>query len=189
MNYKQRWVIDQKNKKKWLEQNPSLNDNAGIYVLTREEDGLKYAYIGQSKHILQRLAEHLRGYQHIDLSLKKHGLWNEKNPTGWSLDFFVNCEENMLDSGEQFWIKEYASMGYQLRNKTAGGQADKKGMDLENTGGYYKGVAYGRAKAIKEIKVFFEKYLDFVIKGKPNKIKERKLEEFREMLHDKEKTE
>ena len=180
MNYKQRWVVDQKNKKRWLEQNPSLNDNAGIYVLTREEDGLKYAYIGQSKHILQRLAEHLRGYQHIDLSLKKHGLWSEKNPTGWSLDFFVNCED--LDKKEQQYIKEYAGMGFQLRNKSLGGQIDKKGMDLENTGGYYKGVAYGRTKAIKEVKTFFDKYLDFVIKGKPNKTKERKFREFKELL-------
>lgn len=182
MNFKQRWSIDQKNKQRWLEQNPSLNDNAGIYVLTREENGFKFAYIGQSKHILQRLAEHLRGYQHIDKSLRKHKLWSKDNPTGWSLDFFVNCEENMLDSGEQYWIKEYASQGYQLRNKTAGGQVDKVGFDMENTGGYRRGVAYGRAKAIKDIAVFFDKYLDFVIKGQPNKIKERKLQEFEDLL-------
>ena len=182
MDYKQRYRIDQKNKKKWLEQNPSLNDKAGIYILTREENGFKYAYIGQSKHILQRLAEHLRGYQHIDKSLKKHKLWSKDNPTGWSLDFFVNCEENMLDSGEQFWIKEYANMGYQLRNKTGGGQNDKIGFDVEQVGGYYKGVAYGEKKAIKKIKVFFDKYLDFVIKGKTNKTKERKYKEFEEIV-------
>lgn len=73
-------------------------------------------------------------------------------------------------------------MGYQLRNKTGGGQIDKVGFDTEQTGGYYKGVAYGRAKAIKEIKVFFDKYLDFVVKGKPNKTKQKKLKEFEEIL-------
>lgn len=179
MSFRQRWAIAQKNKQRWLKVNETLTDESGIYVLTREEDGLKYAYVGQAKHILSRLAEHLMGYQHIDLSLKKHGLWAEDNQTGWSVDFFV-C--NDLDQQEQKMIKEYANMGYQLRNKTAGGQIDKKGMDLENTGGYRRGVAYGRAKAIKDIAVYFDKYLDFVIKGKPNKIKERKLQEFEDLL-------
>lgn len=179
MNYKQRWVIDQKNKQRWLKVNETLTDESGIYILTREENGFKYAYIGQSLHIMQRLCEHLRGYQHIDLSLKKHGLWSKENPTGWSVDFFV-CDD--LDQQEQKLIKEYANMGYQLRNKTAGGQIDKIGFEQEQSKGYHKGVAYGKEKQLKEIKVFFEKYLDFVIKGKPNKTKERKLREFKELL-------
>ena len=182
MTYKQRIAMDSKNKKKWLEMCPTLNDDAGIYILTREENGFKFAYIGQSKHILQRLAEHMRGYQHIDRSLIKHKLWSKDNPTGWSLDWFVNCKETDLDFLEQLWIKEYANMGYQLRNKTAGGQIDKIGLEQEQTKGYHKGVAYGKAKQLKEIRVYFEKYLDAVIKGKPNKIKERKYNEFKELI-------
>ena len=69
-----------------LKLNSELNDHGGIYFLTREEDGFKYAYIGQSKEsagILTRLCQHLVGYsQWIDLSLKKHKLYNEDNPTG-----------------------------------------------------------------------------------------------------------
>lgn len=183
MNFKQRWVIDQKNKKKWLEVCPTLTDCSGIYILTREENCFKYAYIGQSKKILTRLAEHLRGYQHIDLSLKNHGLYSESNRTGWSVDF-VEYPQNQLDYQEQEYIKEYAKLGYQLRNKTTGSQGiGKKNIDVvREVGGYRRGVRQGYAKALKEANIFFDKYLDFTIKGKPNKIKERKFEEFKIFL-------
>ena len=32
-----------------------LNENSGIYILTREENGFKYAYIGQANILLTRL--------------------------------------------------------------------------------------------------------------------------------------
>ena len=183
MNYKQRWIIDQKNKQKWLKICPTLNENSGIYILTREENSFKYAYIGQAKHILTRLAEHLRGYLHIDFSLKAHGLYSNENKTGWSVDF-VEYSESELNRQEQEFIKEYARLGYQLRNKTTGSQDNsKKSVDANRElGGYRRGVRQGYAKAIKEANVFFDKYLDFVIKGKPNKIKQKKLEEFKIFL-------
>ena len=63
-------AIEAKNKKRILEINPHVDDGSGIYFLTRmDEDGIRYAYIGQAKHLLTRLAQHLSGYQHIDLSL------------------------------------------------------------------------------------------------------------------------
>ncbi len=76
--------IEQKNKKRLLAINPNLDDESGIYFLTRiDENEIKYAYIGQAIHILIRLAQHLAGYQqHIDLSLKKHGLYSAANPYG-----------------------------------------------------------------------------------------------------------
>ena len=71
-NFRQAKAIESKNKKRLLAINPKLNEQSGIYFLTRvDEDGFKYAYVGQAKHILTRLAQHLVGYQHIDLSLKK----------------------------------------------------------------------------------------------------------------------
>ena len=79
-NYKQVYAVQRKYKEQLLKVNPDLNDESGIYFLTREEDGFKYAYIGQAKHILQRLCSHMTGYQHIDLSLKKHGFYSEDNP-------------------------------------------------------------------------------------------------------------
>lgn len=180
----QRWVIDQKNKQRWLNLCPTLTNSSGIYILTRYENGFKYCYVGQSKHILQRLVEHLRGYQHIDISIQKRKLYDEKkNPNGWNLHLFVECEEKDLDKQEQDFIKEFADMGYQLRyNKTGGGQYDKVGFEKEQSRGYYKGVAHGKKKQMDEIKEYFYKYLDVCIKGKPNKIKTRKLQQFKELI-------
>lgn len=71
-NYRKAMAIEAKNKKRILAVNPKVDDNSGIYFLIRmDEDGILYAYIGQAKHLLTRLAQHLSGYQHIDLSLKK----------------------------------------------------------------------------------------------------------------------
>lgn len=46
-------AIEQENKKRLLKLNPKLNDKSGIYFLLREdENGFKYAYIGQAVHTL-----------------------------------------------------------------------------------------------------------------------------------------
>ena len=56
--FKQAKAIEQKNKKKLLEINPKLDDQSGIYFLIRiDEDGIKYAYIGQAVHLITRLAQ------------------------------------------------------------------------------------------------------------------------------------
>ena len=121
-NWRQVKAIESTNKKKFLKQNEILNDNSGIYFLTRiDENGIKYAYVGQAKHILTRLAQHMVGYQHIDLSLKSHGLYNEDNVYGWKVEA-LNFEQDLLDQKEQEYIIEYANKGYQLRNKKNGGQ-------------------------------------------------------------------
>ena len=74
-NFRQIKAIEQKNKQRLLEVNSKLDDESGIYFLAREdEQGFRYAYVGQAVHILTGLAQHLSGYeQHIDRSLKKHG--------------------------------------------------------------------------------------------------------------------
>ena len=48
-NIKKAKAIEAENRKRLLKLNPDLNNHGGIYFLTREEDGFKYAYIGQSK--------------------------------------------------------------------------------------------------------------------------------------------
>lgn len=184
MNYRQIIARKKAAESRWLKLNPNIPNSSGIYILTRvDEQGIKYAYVGQAKHLLNRLGDHLLGYQHIDLSLKKHKLWNEANPYGWEMSY-VKCEINMLDTLERELIKKYADEGYQLRNKTSGGQDDQKAaLDTGKTPrGYYDGVDVGYRKASKEVKTYFEKYLDYSIKGKPNKVKERKYEEFGEFL-------
>ena len=182
MNYRQRYAMLNKYKQKWLENCPTLTNNSGIYILTREENNFKYCYIGQSLHILQRLCEHCLGYQHIDISIKKRGIYSETNKGGWSVDF-VEYPKSELDKWEQEYINEYARLGYQLRyNKTGGGQYDKKGFEQEQTNGYYKGLNQGKIAILKQIKVYFDKYLNVAVKQPTNKIKERKLKEFIELL-------
>lgn len=183
MNYKQIKAIEQTNKKRLLKAFPDLTDRSGIYILTREENGFKYAYVGQAKRILTRLAQHLSGYQHIDLSLKKHGLFSEENPTGWDVTF-IHYNINELDIAEQYFIKRYANAGYQLRNKTAGGQSDGK-FEIAETKPrrtYRDGLQQGYSNAQKEVAKLFEKNLDYSIKGKENKNKLKAYEKFKNFL-------
>ena len=81
MNYKQIYAIKKANEEKILKVCPDCPNTSGIYFLLREESGFKWAYIGKARNLLSRLAGHLNGYQHIDLSLKKHGLYSEDNKT------------------------------------------------------------------------------------------------------------
>ena len=171
-------------KKKVLEVCPTAKDQSGIYIMKREENGFRYAYVGQSCNILTRLAQHLDGYnQHIDLSLKKHKLKSNTNPNGWEFGC-IYCPKNELNQKEQYYIKWYANNGYQLLNKTSGSQdGDKFGISENNCGsGYRKGVSYGEKSAYKRVKEFFDKYLDYSIKEPCSKIKERKIKEFEELL-------
>ena len=69
VNYRQIKAIEQKNKERILKVRPNVPNTSGIYIFFREENDIKYAYVGQAKHLLSRLAQHLSGYQHIDLSL------------------------------------------------------------------------------------------------------------------------
>lgn len=87
-NFRQIKAIEQKNKQRLLEVDPGLDDESGIYFLTREdEQGFRYAYVGQAVHILTRLAQHLSGYeQHIDRSLKSMGCTQKIIHMGGKLD-------------------------------------------------------------------------------------------------------
>ena len=144
--------------------NPKLNDKSGIYFLLREdENGFKYAYVGQAIHTLCRFASHLVGYeQHIDLSLKRHKLYDkEKNPYGWRVEF-LNFSESQLDEMEQYWILEYTKRGYQCRyNKTAGGQGEGKEKinEFRPAKGYRDGVQQGKKVLARQLSSIAEKHL------------------------------
>ena len=185
-NYKQVKAIEYKNKKRLLEVNSQLDEGSGIYFLTRkDEDGFKYAYVGQAKHLLTRLAQHLVGYQHIDLSLKKHGLYSNENIFGWKIGF-IHFPISQLDEKEQYYIKMYAQNGYQLRNKTSGSQGEgKKQIDeYRPQKGYYDGLKQGRLNLARELKHIIDKHL--VVSIKPdkanNKVSLKQLEKFNELL-------
>ena len=184
--FKQAKAVEKKNKERFLALNPYLDEKSGIYILTREDENeFRYAYIGQAVHVLTRLAQHLVGFQHIDLSLKKHGLYSKENPYGWTVDSFSYSVEE-LDKREQYWIKKYADMGFQLRNKTSGSQGGGKAQiaDYRPHKGYRDGLEQGRKNLAKELSNIADKHL--VISLKPekfgNKVSERQFEKFKELL-------
>ena len=165
--------------------NPKLNEQSGIYFLTREdEQGIKYAYIGQAKHILSRLAQHMTGYQHIDLSLKKHGLISNNNMCGWNVNF-LNFPEELLDEKEQYYIKKYALGGYQLRNKTAGGQGSGKKQINDNTPRKTnrQRIEQTMKNASRDVAKLFEKHLNVSAKSNPPTVNQMKaMDKFEKFL-------
>jgi hypothetical protein len=185
-NARQRYAIEQKNRKKLLQVNPNLDDNSGIYFLTRvDENGFRYAYIGQAVHILQRLAGHLVGYQHIDLSLKKHGLYADDNHHGWKIGF-LNFPISELDKQEQHYIKAYADYGYQLRNKTSGSQGEGKAQidEYRPQKGYRDGIKQGRKNLARELSSIADKHLTISVRAdkQGNKVSEKQFEKFKKLL-------
>ena len=184
VNYRQIKAIEKKNKERILAACPSMPDTSGIYFFTRSEDGFKYAYIGQACRLLTRAAQHLSGYQHIDLSIKKHGLYSADNPCGYEINF-LTFPLSELDEKEQYFIKKYAAAGYQLRNKTSGSQgAGKRGLDDQKAPrGYRDGLKQGYKNARKEVAHLFDLHLTFSQKSpKPNKNQAKAVEKFKEFL-------
>ena len=184
MDYKRIYAIKKANEERILKVCPNCPNTSGIYFLLREENGFKFGYVGQAKRLLSRLAQHLSGYQHIDISIKKHGLWSEENPTGYRVHF-LEFAENLLDEMEQKYIKQYANAGYQMRNSTSGSQGvGKKGLDNQKQPRtYYEGLNNGYERARKEIAHLFNLHLDYKTKSdKPNKNQQKAYQKFKDFL-------
>lgn len=183
-------AIERKNKEQLLKLNPKLNDNSGIYFMTRkDENGFRFAYIGQARRILTRLSGHLSGYQqHIDLSLRKHKLWSENNPYGWKISA-LNFPIRELDEKEKYFIKKYADAGYQLRNVSVGGQGENRDGgqigERKPSKGYRDGLIQGRKNLAKELKDIIDKHLEISLKPEKehNKTSIKQFEKFRELLN------
>ena len=187
-NFKKTKAIEKKNKERLLKINYTLSENSGIYFLIRhDENGIRYAYIGQAKHILTRLAQHMVGYQHIDLSIKKHGFWSEANPYGWRVSC-LSYPENILDKMEQHYIRAYADAGYQLRNKTSGSQGKgKRQIDEYRPAKTYRdGILQGKKTLARELSHIHEKHLEIGLKqGKENnKVSQKALEKFKQLINE-----
>lgn len=184
MNLKQIKAIEQKNKQRILKFCPDVTEQSGIYVFIRDDEENKtFAYIGQAKHLLTRLAQHLSGYSHIDLSLKKRGLYAIDNRYGWFITFEL-CELDKLDEMERKYIELYKNAGYELYNKTAGGQGKGKVKiaEFKPAKGYRDGLKQGYKHAIKYVSNLFDKNLIFSINGQTNKNKEKAKQKFENFL-------
>lgn len=190
-NYRQVYAIEKKNKERLLKVNPKLNDKSGIYFLLREdENGFKYAYIGQAVHVISRLASHLSGYQqHIDLSIRSHGLYDaEKNPYGWRVEF-MNLPASQLDEAEKKYIRLYADKGYQLRNVSLGGQGENRASgsigERKAPKGYMQGIQQGKKNLARELSNIAEKHLKIEIRDdkKHNKLSQKQYEKFKFLMN------
>lgn len=184
MNYKKVFAMRANNEKRILKHNPNVPHRSGIYFLLREENGFKFGYIGQAVDLLRRLADHLTGYQHIDLSIKKHGLYSENNPNGYKVHF-LEFPKEQLNEKEMYYIRKYANAGYQLRNSTSGSQGEgKKGLDTaKQPRTYTEGLHNGYKNAQKEIKHLFDLHLDVVPKkNPPTKLQEKALQKFKDFM-------
>lgn len=179
-------AIEKQNKERLLKVNPKLNERSGIYFLLRtDENGFRFAYIGQAVKILTRLASHMTGYeQHIDLSLRKHKLYDEqKNPHGWRVEF-LNFPISELDEKEKYYIKLYADKGYQLRNVSVGGQGSERDSgqigERKPPKGYRDGIKQGKINLARELSYIAEKHLTIEIREdkKNNKVSQKQFEKF-----------
>lgn len=180
-------AIETKNRERILAVNPHVDEKSGIYFLTRtDEGGFRYAYIGQAVNLLSRLAGHLKGYQHIDLSIKSHGLYSTDNIYGWKIGF-LHYPVDKLDKWEQYWIKCYADKGYQLRNKTSGSQGEGKKQiaDYKPPKGYRDGIQQGRINLARELSNIADKHLVIGLKPEKqnNSISQKQYQKFMELLH------
>ena len=194
MNYRQIYAIKKKRKEQIKELCPEIDETSGIYIFLRwkKEEKKWCVYIGQAKNLLERCANHLDGYKtknpsHIDKSLKTHGIRTKENPEGWLLNVVAKCSIDELDTMEKDFIEYYRKKGNtKLYNITIGGQnegkVDFQERSQEKLKRYKHGKEQGEKKVLEKVKTYFDKYLDYVIKGKPNKIKERKLKEFEDFL-------
>lgn len=186
-------AIERKNEQKLLSVNEKLDDESGIYFLTRtdSETGIKFSYIGQAVRIKQRMLQHMTGYQHIDLSIRKHGLYSENNPDGWRINF-MHFPKEQLDEKERYYITLYAKNGYQSRNKDTGGGAGKQELGVrKEPKGYRDGLMQGRKNAVREMKGIIDKHLIVSLKPEKanNKVSQRQFEKFKEILKENERDE
>lgn len=191
MNIRQIKAIEKEAKERILKACPGCPQHPGIYVFFRTdaESGLRFAYVGQAKSLLDRCAQHLREYDHIALSLKKRGFKCEGVSDGWELCFW-DYPVCALDLAEQEKIKKFADMGYQLFNRTAGSQSAGKVIfdNKKPPKGYHDGIKQGEKNVRRFIADLFTKHLDYSPKPKngkwPTENQLKAMQKFKEFMEE-----
>ena len=169
---------------------PNIPYSSGIYVFYRtDEAGIRRAYCGQAVNLCERCASHLAEYDHIALSLKKHGFYKEDNPHGWKLQF-KTCPKNELDEKEVVTIKQFADAGFQMYNITAGSQSAGKLVtgQYKPPKTYREGVQFGKKSLAKELSGIIDKHLTVSVKPEKqgNKVSEKMFQKFWDLLKERE---
>ena len=185
-NYKQIYAMKADRESRIKKICPNIPYSSGIYVFLRiDEAGIRRAYCGQAVKLCERCASHLAEYDHIALSLKKHGFYNEYNPHGWKL-WFETCDRKSLDEKEVERIKQLADAGFQMYNVTAGSQGAGKKVtgDYKPPKTYRQGIQAGKKTLARELKSIMDKHLTVRLKDEKqgNKVSEKQLEKFNWLL-------
>lgn len=188
-NYRRIFAMKAEREKKIERVCPGIPRKSGIYVFYRtDEAGIRRAYCGQAVNLLERCASHLAEYDHIALSLKKHGFYSEEKPYGWKLAYKI-CPKEELDEKEISTIKSFADNGFQMYNVTAGGQSNGKLVtgQYKQPKTYTQGVQQGRKALARELKDILEKHLTIELKPekRANKTSQRMFEKFMWLLDEK----
>jgi len=185
MNYRQIYAIKAAREKKIRAVCPNMPKTSGIYAFYRDDEtGLKFAYVGQAVNLLERCGSHLGEYDHIALSLKKRGFYKIGSPYGWKLTY-KECDRADLDKNEKLTILHFAEKGYQLYNKTAGGQGEGKAQigQYKPARGYRDGLSQGYKNASKSVTKLFDLHLDYFPKSDPpTKLQQGAMKKFKDFL-------
>lgn len=185
-NYRQIYAIKSEREKRIKAICPSIPNTSGIYAFHRlDEAGIKRAYVGQAVNLLERCASHLGEYDHIALSLKKHGFYSRENPYGWNLSY-KTCPKSELDEKEIATIKAFADKGFQMYNVTAGGQGLGKVVSgqYKQPKTYTQGIQQGKKVLARELSSIADKHLKIEIKDekKSNKVSQKQYEKFMSLI-------
>lgn len=188
-NHKQIYAIKEERESRIKKICPNIPYSSGIYVFYRTDEAqIRRAYCGQAINLCERCASHLGEYDHIALSLKKHGFYSGENPYGWKLAF-KTCPKSELDEREVATIKSFADDGFQMYNVTAGSQSIGKLVtgQYKQPKTYSQGVQQGRKNLAKELSNIADKHL--VISLKPektgNRVSEKQLSKFLYLIDEK----
>ena len=186
MNMRKVYAMKSEREKRIKKICPGIPYSSGIYVFYRtDEANIRRAYCGQAVSLCERCASHLAEYDHIALSLKKHGFYSEKNPNGWKLAF-KTCPKFELDKKEVATIKAFADKGFQMYNVTSGSQSSGKKVtgDYKPPKTYRQGIQQGKVSLAKEISHIIDTHLIVTLKPEKqnNKVSQKAFEKFKELI-------
>lgn len=167
---------------------PQMDNKSGIYFYLREDTDGKYGYIGKAADLIDRNVSHITGYQqHIDISIKKRGFYSVDNPSGWRLHF-LHYPKADLDRWERHWIALYRKGNYKLYNVESGGTEGKEIIGERKPPKTYRdGLAQGRKSLARELKHIIDTHLEIKLRKEENKISQKALAKFWELLESEEK--
>ena len=104
----------------------------GIYKIENKINGK--VYIGQSKDINKRWIEHksnLNNNRHPNKKLQN--AWNSYGKDNFDFTVLEECDNNIINDREIYWISYYDSSNRELGyNLSTGGEASSKGMRFSN---------------------------------------------------------